>query len=130
MLWYQRLSTKLAVTVLAIIGILVIVSGLLGTTFINNGFKKDAREINRVQAALLQQELTTINDLMQQQARSAMLVLKDKSLEKGAPSLGKMIKVGEKNVPDLVFGETGQATYHKQITLGDRETVDYTVVSR
>ena len=30
----------------------------------------------------------------------------------------------------LYVGETGQATYHKQITVGDRETVDYKVVSR
>jgi hypothetical protein len=27
-------------------------------------------------------------------------------------------------------GENGRATYHKQITLGDRDTVDYKVVSR
>ena len=27
-------------------------------------------------------------------------------------------------------GDNGRATYHKQITLGDRETVDYKVVSR
>jgi hypothetical protein len=30
----------------------------------------------------------------------------------------------------LYVGETGQATYHKQLTVGDRETVDYKVVSR
>ncbi len=29
-----------------------------------------------------------------------------------------------------VGGETGKATYHKQISLGDRDTVDYKVVSR
>jgi hypothetical protein len=29
-----------------------------------------------------------------------------------------------------VGGETGTATYHKQISLGDRDTVDYKVVSR
>lgn len=29
-----------------------------------------------------------------------------------------------------VGGETGKATYHKQINLGDRDTVDYKVVSR
>jgi hypothetical protein len=30
----------------------------------------------------------------------------------------------------LYIGESGQATYHKQITLGDRASVDYKVVSR
>jgi hypothetical protein len=30
----------------------------------------------------------------------------------------------------LYVGEKGQATYHKQITVGDRATVDYKVVSR
>lgn len=29
-----------------------------------------------------------------------------------------------------VGGETGKATYHKKVTLGDRDTVDYKVVSR
>ena len=29
-----------------------------------------------------------------------------------------------------VGGEGGKATYHKQIALGDRDTVDYKVVSR
>jgi methyl-accepting chemotaxis protein len=107
--WKHRLSTKLAGTVLAVIGLLIIVSGWLVTTMMAGRLREDAERHNHEQAALLQQELETIDRLMQEQARSAVRVLKDQGLALGSPALGRPVRVGDKEVADLLFGQTGQA---------------------
>ncbi len=109
MLWHQRLSTKLAATILIIIGILIVSAGLLFTFVMDRQYRSGAELENRARAALLRDELVTIDSMMREQAISAMRVLKDRSSTLGPPSLGKTVTVGEKQVADIMFGNSGQA---------------------
>ncbi|MBS1796374.1 MAG: Cache 3/Cache 2 fusion domain-containing protein [Acidobacteria bacterium] len=109
MLWYQRLSTKLAAAVLVAVGFLTIFSGWVGTNYLYSRFQKDAARSNQARLELLKKELHTIDALMEGQVKASMKVFQDRAMSLGAPEYGKPVQVGDKSVPDIAFGGSGQA---------------------
>lgn len=109
MRWYQRLSTKLAATVVIVIGIILVAAGVLVTRFTYSRLKRDAEVERREKTDSFRHDLETINALMQDQVKAAMRVLRIEAQQIGEPALGATVNVGGKNVPNLLLGNVAQA---------------------
>lgn len=109
MRWYQRLSTRLAITVIIFIGILIIGFTLLATSLTYSRLKQDVEDDRQAKVKIFRQDLESINSLTQEQVKTAMRVLKSEGQGFGAASLGESVQVGERVVPNLILGANGQA---------------------
>ena len=109
MRWYQRLSFKLALVVVAVVGISLAVIAAAVNSLIYERLRQDAENARNSKVAVVQQDLNQVNSLMQEQVRAAMRVLKRESQIDGEPSLGASVQIADKEVPNLLLGKITQA---------------------
>ncbi len=109
MRWYQRLSTKLAAAVVLTVGLMILCIGFYITFLTYNRLRREAEDERQLKAAAIRQDLESTNGLVQEQLKVAINVFKNDALSVGQPSLGTLMTVEGKNLPNLVLGKTPQA---------------------
>lgn len=109
----------LAVTILIAL-IAVIGSGL--TIYIQKNAIVEAAKDKAAEASNSTLRILTVTDeIMMARVRSSMKILVARGLEIGQPSLGRGVKVGSKNVPELYLGPEAQANNYELV---DKLTAD------
>ncbi|MES2013639.1 MAG: EAL domain-containing protein [Pseudomonadota bacterium] len=79
------------------------------------------QQLNRVEASAFEQAQTLVrlinitDELVSEQAVSAMQLLKERSFELGLPALSGTTKIGGKLVPDLMFGTAEQTNRYELV---------------
>ena len=94
---------------MAVIGILVVSLGFIAGSLFYSRLQQEAEAQRVAQVDLIHHELESIDSFVQEQTKSAIRVLKDEGQALGPASLGEIVKVGDKNVPNLMFGNSPQA---------------------
>ena len=109
MRWYQRLSTKLAAAVVLTVGLMILCIGFYISFLTYNRLRREAEDERQLKAAAIRQDLESTNGLVQEQLKVAINVFKSDALAVGQPSLGALMTVDGKNLPNLSLGKTPQA---------------------
>ena len=109
MRWYQRLSTKLAAAVVLTVGLMILCIGFYITFLTYNRLRREAEDERQLKAAAIKQDLDSTNGLIKEQLKIAVNVFKSEAFTVGQPSLGPLMTVEDKNLPNLLLGKTPQA---------------------
>ncbi|MBF0539313.1 MAG: Cache 3/Cache 2 fusion domain-containing protein [Nitrospirae bacterium] len=111
----KKLVFKFIIPILALM--LVVTSVLL--LVIIGSVKERTNELVNAQishtSSTVLEVLSTVHSLMSEEVQRAMKLLIARTAAVGEPSLGEMVKVGDKSVPDLLFAQQPQANHFEVV---------------
>lgn len=111
----KKISFKFLTPVISIIFVVAVISIITISIGIGNSIEEKSQQETEKSISFIYEFLNSTDQLVMEQVRSGMRVLKNEAAETGKLKQGKSVEVGSYVVPDLVFGNQKQVLNYELV---------------